>query len=165
MDPITQGVAGNAIWDGIKGAYRRFRGQRIAITDPVNHGLLGVAEQRAGVVAHSLHGTIKHLRKDHKIWLVVVNESGDQFWPQGFAPVETNEANGTWRGYIHAFDWQYKWQNITITAVIAPPTTQDYFNYFQRVGKKTDYAALSAIPAECKWRGTIQAKLPVAPMK
>lgn len=94
-----------------------------------------------------------------------MNESGGKFWPQGFTPVETNEAKGTWKGYIHAFEWHYKWSNLTITAVIAPPTTQEYFNYFQRVGKKTDFEALSGIPPECKWRDTVQAKVPVAPLK
>ena len=143
--------------------YRTHFGQRVAITDPTDHGQLGAAEQRAGITAHPVHGTVKHLPKGHRIWLVVIDEGGGKFWPQSFSPVETNEAKGTWKGYVHVWGWQNKWQNVTITAVIAPPTTQGYFNYFQRVGNKTGFEPLSGIPPECKWRATIHAKVPAAP--
>jgi hypothetical protein len=164
MGVLVEGIIGSVVAAGIVAvivaSYKRWFGQRIAIINPTEHRSLSAAEPRAGIMAHVVHGTVKHLPKGHRIWLVFVHEAGGQFWPQSFAPVETNDAKGTWKGYIHVFDWQYKWENITIMALIAPPTTQQYFNYFQRVGKKTGFEPLSAIPAECKWRHTIQAKVP-----
>jgi hypothetical protein len=138
--------------------YKYVFGQRIRILEPQMNGFLPTAENRHGVTAHSVHGTLKHLPKDHRIWLLVVNEGASKIWPQSFAPAEYSKEQGTWKGWINALGWT----NITIVAVVAPPTTQEYFNYFQRVGPKTSFEPILKIPPECKHRDTVQAKIPKA---
>jgi hypothetical protein len=49
---------------------------------------------------------------------------------------------------------------VTIIAVVAPPTSQEYFNYFQRVGQKTSHEPLLGIPLECKIGDIVHAKVP-----
>jgi hypothetical protein len=136
--------------------YRYVFGQRIKILDPQMNGFLAPFEKRNGVGAHAVHGTLKHLPKDHRVWLLVMNEGASKIWPQSFAPVEYSKEQGTWQGWITAFGWT----NITIVAVVAPPTTQEYFNYFQRAGPKTSFEPILAIQYECKYRDRVQAKVP-----
>jgi hypothetical protein len=49
---------------------------------------LAIAENRLGVVVHPVHGTLKHLSNNHKIWLIVMDEKAGKIWPQGLVPVE-----------------------------------------------------------------------------
>ena len=93
--------------------------------------------------------------KGHKIWLVVANEAQGKFWPQGFSRVEYDSGTGAWKGYVTVFGWQ----NVTIFSVIAPPTTQQYLDYFQRVGDRTKHEPLLAIPPGCKRRAVVHAKV------
>ena len=139
-------------------AFRSVYGQRIKITYPKINDFLATAENRLGVVVHPVHGTLKHLPKDHKVWLLVMDEKARKIWPQGLVPVEYDKEQGTWKGYIHAWGWN----NVTVVAVVAPPTSQDYFNYFQRMGPKTNYEPILGIPKECKHRDSVLAKVPKA---
>jgi hypothetical protein len=136
-------------------------GRRIKIIDPKMDGFLGAAENRLGTQAHPVSGSLSHLPKDYKVWLLVVNEQTSEIWPQGFdgGLVEYDEKHHTWKGYVHAWGWN----NVTITAVIAPPTTQEYFNYVQRVGNLTKHKPILRIPPECKHRDTVRAKVPPRP--
>ena len=95
--------------------YKYVFGQRIKIIDPQLHGFLTTAETRLDVVAHQVHGTLKHLRRDHRIWLLVMDDKTGKTWPQGLVPVEYSKEQGTWKGYIHAWGWN----NVAIVAVVA----------------------------------------------
>jgi len=46
-----------------------------------------------------------------------------------------------------------------ILAVVAAPTSVDFFKYYQRMGAKTDFAGLNRVPPECKNRDSVQARL------
>jgi hypothetical protein len=155
---IIIGVAGSLIasiiWSTVGDGYGRWFGKGIKITNPADNGFLAPMEIRRGVQAHPVSGTLKYVPKGHKIWLVVANEAHGKFWPQGFEPVEYNRATGTWSGYITVFGWH----RVAIYAVVAPPTTQEYFDYFQRVGGVTKHEPLLKIPAECKRRDVVSAK-------
>lgn len=50
--------------------------------------------------------------------------------------------------------------NVTIIAVVAPPTSQEFFQYYEKVGSKTAYEPLERIPAECWNIHEVQAKKP-----
>jgi hypothetical protein len=156
---LLQGIVGSIIAAAIVallvGGYKRWFGQQIRITQPKENDFLLPAELHLGVQAHPVYGTVRHVPKGHKIWLLAAEESTGKAWPQGFSPVEQS-GDGTWKGYIHVWGWH----RVTIVAVIAPPTSQEYFRYFQRVGKKTDYEPIIGIPPECKKRHTISAKVP-----
>jgi hypothetical protein len=138
--------------------YQRRIGQQISITEPMTNGFLPPAELRRGVQAHPVSGKLKYLPKGNRIWLIVADETNGKFWPQGFEPVDYHPDTETWKGYVTVFGWH----RVTIIAVIAPPTSQDYFNYFQRVGQKTQHEPLLRIPLECKKRHSIQAKTSLA---
>ena len=153
---IIESIIAAVIIAIVVGVYRCVVGQRIKIISPQQNGFLATAETRFGVVAHPVHGTLKHLPKGHKIWLLVIDEKTGKTWPQGFASVEFSKEQGTWSGYINVWGWQ----NVTVAAVVAPPTSQEYFNYFQRVGSKTNHEPILGIPAECKHRDLVQVKVP-----
>jgi hypothetical protein len=158
---IATSLIASIIYATVGGGYRRWFGQQIAITDPVPHGFLTAAEMRPGVMKHVVSGTLKYLPKDHEIWLLVEDEFTGKAWPQGHAPVEYNKDKGTWKGFVNVMGWH----SVIVVAVVAPPTSQDYFNYFQRMGRdfKTGYQPIGRIPPECKRRATVHAKVSPAP--
>ena len=54
----------------------------------------------------------------------------------------------------------FGWDRVTIFAVIAPPTSNEYFKYFQRVGEKTAHEPLLSLPPECKKFDVVRVKVP-----
>lgn len=152
---IATSLIASIIYGTAGGGYRRWFGQQIKITNPQENGYLGPVEVRRGTNAHPVSGTLKYLPKDHQIWLVVVNDTTGKCWPQGFERVDYDAKAGTWKGYVTAEGWH----NVTIVAVVAPQTTQEYFKYFQRVGSLTKHEGLLAIPHECKRRDTVHVRL------
>jgi hypothetical protein len=156
------GIAINAAWDGIKTVYRRFSGNQIQITLPSGHGkVLSPLEPPSGVsFVAAVEGTLKRKPKHHEIWLLVEHELTGQVWPQGFASVHYDAERQTWEGKINAWSAGRVGQ-IRIVAVVAPPTSQEFFRYYQNVGGKLNYAfePLSRVPVECKNKAFVQAKL------
>jgi kynurenine formamidase len=51
------------------------------------------------------------------------------------------------------------------TLWLVEQTSQEYFNYFERVGQKTEHEPLLRIPPECKKRDLVHAKVPPIPPK
>jgi hypothetical protein len=135
-------------------AYRKWFGQQIKITDPRPHELLTDPVPLGGGYSFPVRGTLKHLPKDHEIWLLVQNEATGQLWPQGHFRVE--HKHGTWMGRINAMGQG----NVKIFAVIAPPTSQDLFWYFQMLGPVSGYKPIERIPPECRKQDSVQAKVP-----
>jgi hypothetical protein len=159
---LIEGIVGSVIAAGIVAlivaGHRRWFGQRIRIIEPREHDLLPPAETHNNVVGHPVRGTLKQLPKGHEIWLLVMDTSKTKVWPQGFSPVEYDADKGTWKGYVHVWGWN----QVTVVAVIAPPTSQDFFNYYQRLGRegKTKYEPIARIPAECKKSAIVQTRVP-----
>ncbi len=157
MDPISQGVASNAIWAGIVQVWRIAFGPRIEITYPRPQEVLAEPRPLGKSFTYPVRGTLRRLPKGHEIWVLAQSERTGQVWPQGFSSVQYNRDSGTWTGRIHASQGD----TIRIIAVVAPPSSQDFFRYFQKVGDKTSlYEPLLRIPPECINSDSVQARIP-----
>jgi len=104
-------------------------------------------------VSYAVRGKLKRLPRDHEIWLLTEDHRSGRVWPQGFEPVQFDREKGEWIGRVHSRDPQPK-----IIAVVAPPTSVDFFKYYQRMGSKTNYEGLDRVPPECKIRDSVQAR-------
>src|SRR5208337_1377790 len=106
-----------------------------------------------GVLIYLVRGSLKQLPRDHKIWLLnanTANRSGDQ-WPQGFSEVRYD---GRWEGRIFL---PYERTDTIVNAVVAPPTSRQFFAYYQQHGNANP---LKGIPSECKNTAQISVKVP-----
>ena len=65
---------------------------------------------------------------------------------------------GTWMGKINGSGRK----QVRIVAVVAPPTSQDFFRYFQEIGRLHGYQfePVRRIPPECKNVASVQAFIP-----
>jgi hypothetical protein len=131
-------------------------GERIKITLP-QQGEALIDKQPLGPASFSyiVRGQLKSLPEGHTIWLLTADERTEQYWPQGFETVQYNEQTGLWQGRIHAGN-----SPLRVVALVAPPTSQQLFRYFQKRGNETKiYAPLDRIPAECRNVTTVQTRL------
>ena len=96
-----------------------------------------------------MRGTLKRLPKDHKIWLLTQHEVDRRVWLQGFRAVKYHNDTGEWQPWING---TYR-SRAKIIAVVAPPTSDDIFTYFQKQGEATrSFGPLKGLPAECRNR-------------
>jgi hypothetical protein len=160
MDPITQGVAGNAIWTAVMAAGRSIFPHKIKIISPRSQELLGGREPLGGGFSYAVRGTLKKLPKGHAIWVLTQDDSTGYIWPQGFSPVQYDPEQGAWTGRVNGSGKT----EVRIIAVVAPSTSQDYFRYFQELGRLRDYnfKPLPRVPAECVNLDSVQARIPKA---
>jgi hypothetical protein len=107
---------------------------KIQITSPVSGGELQNPQPWADGFRYEVRGTLKLLPKGHEIWLLNAGQDGESAkqWPQAIA--NRNTTSGEWQGRIYL----QKWNTETfINAVVAPPTAQQLFRYYQQmVGAK-----------------------------
>jgi hypothetical protein len=130
---------------------------KIQITIPRSGEILSDPKPLGLGFSHVVRGRLKSLPEGHKIWLLTADERFDQFWPQGFYPVQFDEQIGEWHGRINGSGTS----PLRIFAVVAPPTSQDLFRYFQRRGDETKkFVPLNRIPPECRNTHSVQARLP-----
>jgi TIR domain len=114
---------------------------RIEIISPIDgDNLEGAAASGTGAYTYRVQGRLKHLSKDHVIWLLNSNER-DEYWLQ--EKVIYNPATYMWEGRAYL---QRQYRGTYINAVVAPPTSQQFFLYYITYGKPTP---LSGIPNEC----------------
>jgi hypothetical protein len=119
------------------------------LQDPRPHG-------RGNQFSFAVEGTLRRLPRNHVIWLLTKNEGSTQVWPQGFENPSYNPVNKRWSGRIATT----LGSRVTIVAVVASPTSHDYFTYYQRHGFKTGWAALDRIPPDCTNQDSVQAVAP-----
>lgn len=112
---------------------------------------------RGGGYCYAVRGTLKRLPIDNMIWLLVEEQGGLRAWPQGFHPVVYDPGIKEWHGRISD---ERTNMLIKIVAVVAPPTSQDFFSYYERAGLATGYMALERVPPECKNRDYVQVYVP-----
>jgi len=112
--------------------YRLCAGRQIEITHPRPGETLTDPEPLGGGQAFPVRGTLRRLPQGNEIWLLTEDESTGLFWPQGFFNAHYDPQSKTWLGKI--FGGGRK--NIRIVAVVAPPTSQDFFRYYQTVGAR-----------------------------
>ena len=159
MSGFLEGMASKALWDGIKAGARTMWGKNgIKITSPAPQETLSDGEPMGSGHSFRVRGALKRLPKGHEIWLLTQDEKTGLIWPQGFFMVQFNPQLEAWMGKIYGGGTK----NIRIIAVVAPPTSQDYFRYFQTVGDKHQYQyePLKRIPAECRNIASVQAFVP-----
>ena len=162
---FLEGLAIKGLWESAAAFLRKTAGREIKITSPRPQELLRSPEQRgSGFFVFPVSGTLKHLPKDHEIWLLVEDQRSGRVWPQGFFPVVFDPDQKTWNGKINP-NIIGKTQPIKIVAVVAPPTSQDFFDYFQKLGDKTHhYEPLDGVPLECRKNSAfVQAQVPPEP--
>ena len=158
MNGVLEGVASNAIWACIPAIARKMLGYEIKITNPSPGQTLSAPEPLGSSFSYSVQGSLKRLPKDHQIWLLSEPEPSGKIWPQSFFSAQYNRHQGTWLGKISGA----RKGPVRITAVVAPPTSQDFFRYFQRVGELRGYQfePITRIPPECVIRDFVQALFP-----
>jgi hypothetical protein len=105
-----------------------------------------------------IRGTLKSLPNEHDVWILTKDDATGQVWPQGFSPVVFNQHQGTWTGWIFVGGNS----ELRIIAVVAPPTSQEFFRYFQKVGgvRGNKFEALVRVPPECVNQHSVQARVP-----
>ena len=158
MNGIIEGIVGNVVWSGTSAFFRRVAGRQIEITDPRPQEVLKDSEPLGPGLCFPIRGTLKHLPKRHEIWLLTEDESTGLVWPQGFFAVQFNHHQGTWMGKVYGS----RKQQVKIIAVVAPPTAQDFFRYYQKLGRERNYQfePLNRVPVECTNRASVQAFIP-----
>jgi hypothetical protein len=157
MDGITQGVIGNGIWAVVAAAARRLFRRQIKITYPRSGEALQGREPQGQGFTYPVRGTLGHRRTGHEIWLLTQDEMTGNVWPQGATPVQYDPHTRAWEGRVH---WNAG-ANLKIIAVVAPPTSQDYFRYFQKLGtmRHWQYEPLPRVPPECVNFDAVQARV------
>ena len=145
-------------WSGVKAWVEYWRAGRIQITSPRP---LDMLEDKQPFIpgppnrfTYAVRGKLKRRPENHEIWLLIEDPSGC-VWPQGFSRVQHNQDTGDWVGRVHT-----QFSEPKIVAVVAPPTSVDFFRYYQRVGNKTNHEALTRVPVECTNWDSVQARLP-----
>jgi hypothetical protein len=135
-------------WSSFTKLYEYWRAGRIQITSPRSSEALKPFANE-GRISYEVRGKLKRLPKNHEIWLLTEHSTGC-VWPQEKA--EFNRDTGEWEGRIATNEPHQK-----IVAVVAPPTSQQFFKYYKLFGNG---AALYSIPVECRSTDSVDARLP-----
>jgi hypothetical protein len=135
---------------------RRAFGRQIKITSPSPLQTLQHPEPHGAGLSYEVRGTLKKLPRHHKIWLLRQDETSEIVWPQGFSPVQFDPTRGEWCGRI-ATQPVEKTKQIKIVAVVAPPTSCDLFDYYE---KARVFRPLLRIPVECANTTSVEARVP-----
>src|ERR1051326_2293543 len=153
---LMEGFTVRAIWSSLEAISRKILGQRIRITSPRPTEQLHHAGTSSGDAIYKVTGTLKRLPKGHQIWLLRVDPLSGKAWPQGFHQVQFNRDTGTWEGRIKARDLK----QFRVVAVVAPPTSQMMFSYYEGHGMETKFSPLLSVPPECSNRDEVDAMVP-----
>jgi hypothetical protein len=140
-------LAGRAFWTGAMAWISKLKAGRIQITSPRPLEQLEDRQVNArGGVSYKVRGKLKKLPTGHQIWLLIEDEIPRKFWPQSGYAVQFDPTTGEWHGRVN--DKRAK-GSIKIIAVVAPPTSQQFFRYYEKVSEKTKWEPLDEIPPEC----------------
>jgi hypothetical protein len=128
----------------------------IYITSPRPLEFLEDKQSLGKISSYRVRGTLRQLPHGHEIWLLTEDHRGGVY-PQGFREgvVQFDSQTGEWVGRVAATTEQVK-----IIAVVAPPTSQDFFKYYQMIGQKNnyEYERLPRVPPECTNMAWVQAR-------
>ena len=124
------------------------RGLNIKISDPRPDNVLKDPRPFGSGWRFLIRGKLKKLPRDHEIWLLTQDARNNLIWPQGSEGVVYDSETQQWSGLVYLDGPERK---VRIIAVCAPPTSQDLFRYFLRVGDLRDqqYEPLQRVPLEC----------------
>jgi hypothetical protein len=156
---VGENIGSSALMVACRGLWRRASGAQIRITSPAINGTLENGRQLGGGWFYEVRGTLRRLPKGHRIWLVTQNENKFEFFPQGAHPVKYNPATREWTGLVTR-----NRPNPIIHALVAPPTANEFFCYYQDVGPKLEFKfPLHHIPTVCVNRASVAAQYPPKP--
>lgn len=133
---------------------RNLSGRQIQIASPRTNEVFPNKLKGSGGWSYEVRGTLKHLPANHEIWLLKEEQGSTRVWPQGFQPVTFDPITKEWSGRIFETSQGVL---IKVIAVIAPPSSQDFFKYYQNVGQETNYEPLERIPPECRNQAYVHA--------
>lgn len=150
------GLLTNSTSDRLK-FWKAKKDNQIQITSPRPGEVLHDSKQLPPGVCYRVTGRLGFLPHDHRVWLMVQPRRVKGFWPQGFEPVTYNPVTGDWSGFVFEPSGKAK---VTIIAVVAPPSAQAFFEYYQRHGNSTNWDPLNEIPAECTNRHQVDTETP-----
>ena len=155
MNGLIEGVAANTISTAFRWLIFGVMGRRIRITHPREGETLMDPERCVpGGLCFQVRGTLKSLAENHEIWLLLADDAG-RIWPQGFFAVHYDPYLKSWMGKINGAGRTY----VKIIAVVAPPTSQDFFHYYQEQGRSTNFQPLNRLPAECLNAASVRARI------
>jgi hypothetical protein len=145
-------------WRQAEAWLSRVGGQKIEIETPRPDEALRDKQPLGEIFSYSVEGKLKHLPRGHKVWLLVEHELSKEIWPQGFYTVIHNEESKKWAGRVATHKGATR---IKIIATVAPPTSDQFFRYFQTTGNtnQNKFVPLSQIPVECKNIDEVQARI------
>jgi len=128
---------------------------KIQITSLVSGGVLENPRPYAGGFRYEVRGTLKLLPKDHEIWLLNSGQASDQAqqWPQRSA--KHSSTSGKWEGLIYL---PRTLAETFINAVVASPTAQQLFQYYNLYGGGEK--PLTRIPVDCENKAQVWAHAP-----
>ena len=149
-------IAGHSIYDRLKYAIKKRR-NRIEITSPRSGDVLKHPVIHQPGPCYRVVGRLGLLPEGYQIWLLVQPSTTNRFWPQGFLSTSYRKETGEWEGFIFSPGSK---EEINIIAVVAPPTSQMMFSYYQMYGKETNWAPFEAIPEECQNTAVVRTILP-----
>jgi hypothetical protein len=158
MSGFIEGLIGRGVWAALGAAWNAGFSP-IEITYPrTSETLTDPQPLGPKSVSYPVRGTLKRLPKGHEIWLLTQDESTGYVWPQGFVAAQYDPDTKNWEGRVNSRGIA----NVKIIAVVAPPTSQQYFRYFQRLGAVRDWTfePLPHVPPECVNVDTVQARIP-----
>jgi hypothetical protein len=147
MSGVVEGLVTEGLWAGLTVSARRLLGGRIRIISPKASGYLDEDRQTLGqMTTYNVRGTLKRLARGHEIWLLRQDEISSKIWPQGFSRVVFDADSRQWHGRVNGTGQSA----FRIIAVVAPPTSHDFFRYCQKVGNLSKhFEPIDRIPPEC----------------
>jgi hypothetical protein len=151
-------IAASWYWERLQAAERRRR-NAIRIDSPRPGETLNERDARRiqGLRCFEITGRLGFVPEGHAIWVLVQAVGGEQIWPQGFESVKFDDRSHQWSGHFYAPDHD---SQVQIVAVVAPPTSREFFTYYQHQVGATRAAPLSRIPYECKNYASVVAQVP-----
>jgi hypothetical protein len=162
LGTILEGFVVRGTWDTAAALVNKITGRQIEIISPRPDEHLQSPEPLGQGLSYLVTGKLKHLPKNHEIWLLVEQLVTRCVWPQGFSRVVFDPARKSWSGRINPSVSGARRGPVKIIAVVAPPTSQDLFNYFRQLGTMLhhDFVPLSRVPPECQNTAFVQARVP-----
>jgi hypothetical protein len=136
---------GRRFLTSVEEEFKRLLGHRITIDQPLAGDVLHPERPFQDGALYRVSGGLHHLDPQHKVRLAVENAATGEFWPQGHEDIEL-DALGRWSGLVYIASEQ---QAARLYALIAPPTTVEFWDYYRRAGSRSGvWAPLMSLPCE-----------------